>query len=130
MLRKTRLKKAHTFRGKQHLLRVPVDLDLSGSPAFRYSRHSLIPDRSGVYLIYDLRGPLYVGRTSSLSRRFLEHYWYPANELLALAMYQPVGDLIFSWVIANDGWENAVLETRLITWLRPLCNCQQPISIH
>lgn len=107
---------------RQALLHMPVDIELSGSTAFRHTRHIYVPKRAGVYLIHDLRGVLYVGRTRDLYRRFDEHYWLTDNELLSLAMRQSFGELTFSWVIAEDERERADLEHRLIAWLRPACN--------
>lgn len=107
---------------RQALLRMPVDIELSGSTAFRHTRHIYVPKKGGIYLIHDLRGVLYVGRTRNLYRRFDEHYWLTDNELLSLAMRQSFGELTFSWAIAEDKGERADLETRLIAWLRPACN--------
>ena len=109
-------------RRRQALLNVPVGIELSGSTAFRHTRHIYVPKKGGVYLIHDLRGVLYVGRTRNLYRRFDEHYWLTDNELLSLAMRQSFGDLTFSWAIAESASERADLENRLIAWLRPACN--------
>lgn len=115
-------------RRRQALLHMPVDVELNGSTAFRHTRHIFVPKKAGVYLIHDLRGVLYVGRTCNLYRRFDEHYWLTDNELLSLAMRQPFGELTFSWVIAEDDRERADLENRLIAWLRPACNRLLPSS--
>ena len=109
-------------RRRHALLNVPVDIELSGSTVFRHTRHIYVPKKGGVYLIHDLRGVMYVGRTCNLYRRFAEHYWLTDNELLSLAMHRSFGDLTFSWVIVESASERAVLENHLIAWLRPACN--------
>lgn len=109
-------------RRRQALLHMPLDIELSGTTAFRHTRHIYVPKKGGVYLIHDLRGVLYVGRTRNLYRRFDEHYWFTGNELLALAMRQSFGEIAFSWITANDERERIDLESRLIVWLRPACN--------
>jgi len=109
-------------RRRQELLSVPVEMEVSGSTAFRHTRQIYVPEKGGVYLIHDLRGVLYVGRTQNLYRRFDQHYWLTGNEFLSLAMRQSFGELTFSWVIANNDRERANLESHLITWLRPVCN--------
>ena len=107
---------------RQALLHRAVDVELNGSTAFRHTRHIYIPKKGGVYLIHDLRGVLYVGRTCNLYRRFNEHYWSADNERLSLVLRQPFGELRFSWAIVENKGERADLETRLIAWLRPTCN--------
>ena len=107
---------------RQALLHMPLDVELSGSTAFRYTRHLYVPTKAGVYLIHDLRGVLYVGRSCNLYRRFDEHYWLTDNELLLLAMRQSFGEITFSWVIAEEEPRRTELEHRLIAWLRPACN--------
>ena len=107
---------------RQALLHMPLDVELSGSTAFRHTRHIYVPKKGGVYLIHDLRGVLYVGRSRDLYRRFDEHYWLTDNELLSLAMRQPFGEITFSWVIAEEERKRAELEHHLTAWLRPTCN--------
>ena len=107
---------------RQALLHIPLDVELSGSTAFRHTRHIYVPKNGGVYLIHDLRGVLYVGQTRNLYRRFDEHYWLTVNELLSLAMQQSFGELSFSWITVSDERERIDLESRLIVWLRPACN--------
>ena len=107
---------------RQALLQMPLDVDLSGSTPFRHTRHMYVPKKGGVYLVHDLRGVLYVGKSRNLYRRFNEHYWLTDNELLSLAMRQSFGEITFSWVIANEEWKQAELEHNLIAWLRPVCN--------
>ena len=107
---------------RQALLHIPLDVELSGSTAFRHTRHTYVPKKGGVYLIHDLRGVLYVGRSRNLYRRFDEHYWLTDNELLSLAMRQSFGEITFSWVITEEERKRIELEHRLIAWLRPACN--------
>lgn len=107
---------------RRELLLVPVHIEMSGSTAFRHTRHIHVPKKGGVYLIHDLRGVLYIGRTRNLYRRFDEHYWLAENEFLSLAMRQPFGEITFSWVIDEDEGDRVDLESRLIAWLRPVCN--------
>lgn len=97
-----------------------------GSIAFRQTRALLIPDRPGVYLIHDLRGSLYVGRTRDLRRRFYEHYWLTDNELLRLALRQRFGAVQFSWWVIEGVVDRAGLEGSLIAGLRPPCNRVMP----
>jgi excinuclease UvrABC nuclease subunit len=82
----------------------------------------LVPERPGVYLLHDLRGILYAGRTRNLSLRFHQHYWLTKNELLAVAMQRPFGELTFSWILVDGENERADLERRVIAWLKPPCN--------
>jgi excinuclease UvrABC nuclease subunit len=89
---------------------------------FRQTRSLLIPDRPGVYLIHDLRGVLYAGKTRDLRRRFYEHYWLTDNELLRLALRQRFGAVHFSWWLVEGDADRAGLEAGLVAWLRPPCN--------
>ena len=106
------------------LLKVPVTLDTDGSTPFRHGRQMLVPERPGIYLIHDLRGVLYVGRTENLYRRFGQHYWRPDNHLLSRAMKATFGQLNFSWMLAPDPLVRIQIETELISWLQPVCNRQ------
>src|SRR4051812_8688529 len=99
------------------LTHLPAGLELSGSTAFRCTRHMLVPQKPGVYLLHDLRGVLYVGKTRNLYRRFDQHYWLTDNELLALAMRRPFGELAFSWILVDGDNERTDLERRVIAWL-------------
>jgi excinuclease UvrABC nuclease subunit len=88
----------------------------------------LVPRRPGVYLPHDLRGALYIGSTGNLYRRFHQHYWLTANNLIELAMRRPFGELTFSWFLVADGSQRAVLERLLIGWLQPPCNRVLPVN--
>lgn len=107
------------------LLDVPY-LTPQGSIPFRFTRTLLVPDRAGVYLIHDLRGALYVGKTTDLRRRFCEHYWLTENELLRMALRQRFGVVQFSWWTIEADPERAGLEAGLVAWLRPPCNRVMP----
>jgi hypothetical protein len=96
---------------------------LTGSAAFRHTRQMVVPRRAGVYLLYDLRG---VGTTRNLYRRFDQHYWLTANELIERAMRHPFGDLTFGWILVADDCQRTELERLLISWLRPPCNRRFP----
>lgn len=97
-------------------------LRLSGSATFRHTRHMLVPRRAGVYLLHDLRGVLYVGSTRNLYRRFHQHYWLTANDLIEQAMRHPFGELTFSWFLVTEDGQRTALERLLIGWLQPPCN--------
>src|SRR5688572_5650150 len=92
-----------------------------GSAPFRQGRDLLVPARGGVYLLHDLRGLLYVGRTSDLRRRFAQHYWLASNPYLKLAVERAAGELLYSWVF-SDGADRESLEIQLITAYQPPCN--------
>jgi excinuclease UvrABC nuclease subunit len=85
-------------------------------------RSFLVPDEPGVYLIHDIRGALYVGRSADLRRRFSEHCDARGNELIARAQRSAFGVLAFSWTTVLDGQQRAQVEHMLITWLQPPCN--------
>lgn len=104
------------------LLTGPFDLALDGTVSFTHTREWLVPEQMGVYLIHDLRGVLYVGRTNDLRRRFAEHYWVCGNQLLRLALRSPVGVLMFSWSQHPDEITCAAAERRLIARFQPVCN--------
>lgn len=80
-----------------------------------------VPHRPGVYLIHDLRGPLYVGLTEDLNERFHQHYWDSHNRRLAQALAHPFGEIQFTWFLTKPH-EQAPLERELIRALQPLCN--------
>lgn len=108
------------------LLSPPPTIPLSGAVPLRRVRGFLIPDEPGVYLIHDLRGILYVGRSICLRRRFAEHCEARGNELIGLAQRSVFGLLAFSWVIVPDRRSRAQLEHEFIAWLQPPCNSAVP----
>ncbi len=99
-----------------------IDVRVDGTVGFRFAQELLVPEEGGVYLIHDLRGVLYAGRTANLLRRFRQHYWAQNNPLLVAAIVRPVGELSFSWTLAEEGAEQARLERRLIRAFVPPCN--------
>lgn len=96
-------------------------LKLDGQVPFRPSYSFDLPQRGGVYLIYDLRGCLYIGRTDDLYDRFDTHHDYSHNPQLRYALRHPVGVIDFAWILA-ESTEQMDLERRLIRDLEPLCN--------
>ncbi len=108
------------------LLRRPPHLDLAGPVPLQRIRGFVVPDDPGVYLIHDLRGVLYAGRSICLRRRFTEHCDARGNELIALAQRSVFGKLTFSWAFVPDARRRAQLERELISWLQPPCNRALP----
>jgi predicted GIY-YIG superfamily endonuclease len=80
-----------------------------------------VPQKPGVYLIHDLRGVLYIGRTANLHQRYFQHYWDSHNCGVTAVLKSPVGRLEFSW-ITTDLSIQAELERDLIRAIQPLCN--------
>jgi len=97
-------------------------LTFDGAVDLTITREFLVPEQAGVYLMHDLRGVLYVGRTQNLRRRFAQHERLRRNSLLRLAMSRPVGCLTFSWILVAAGEPSAALERRLIARFQPVCN--------
>jgi excinuclease UvrABC nuclease subunit len=108
------------------LLRRPPDLNLADPVPLQRIRGFVVPDDPGVYLIHDLRGVLYAGRSICLRRRFAEHCEARGNELIALAQRSVFGRLTFSWAFVPDARRRAQLERELISWLQPPCNRALP----
>lgn len=108
------------------LLSPPPAIPLSGPVPLRRVRGFIIPDEPGVYLIHDLRGVLYAGRSICLRRRFAEHCEARGNELIGLAQRSVFGLLAFSWVLVPDRRRRAQLEHEFIAWLQPPCNSAVP----
>ncbi len=104
------------------------ELDVDGTVLFRGIQRQLVPDEEGVYLIHDLRGVLYVGRSTNLQRRFDEHRLRPSNPYLIVALNHPFGEMRFSWIRTAVPDETDQLETGLIAWLQPACNRLTPKS--
>jgi excinuclease UvrABC nuclease subunit len=108
---------------RRRMVLAPPSLQPDGSVPFRRGWLLGVPRAEGVYLIHDIRGPLYIGRAENLRRRFEEHYLDSHNPSLRLALRSGVGQLLFSWVLVA-GPEQVELERELIRSLRPLCNVQ------
>ena len=116
-------------RGRE-CLNLKIKVELHGTVPFRRASDLLIPDQSGVYILHDLRGALYVGRTTSLRRRFLQHEGEPTNPLIPTARQNPVGQLCFSWIVLADFKRLKAVEAELIIALDPPCNRCTPTLTH
>ena len=79
-----------------------------------------VPQCSGIYVFYDWRGPLYVGKGENLRRRFCEHFT-THNPYLAAALNSPVGAVKFVWLNVELVDLDKV-ESRIIKELCPICN--------
>lgn len=99
----------------------PPVYEPEGAVPFMATWSLCVPVRSGVYVVSDLRGPLYVGRTTDLRRRFEEHLKGSHNRLLARAIDTPVGTMQFQWITV-EGKQTVILEAYLISNLMPVCN--------
>lgn len=78
-----------------------------------------VPPDPGVYLIRDMRGLLYVGRSNNLRSRFHQHLEFSHNELLRLALNSTWGQVLFAWILDPEPKQ---LEEQLIRLLMPICN--------
>ncbi|WP_370869202.1 GIY-YIG nuclease family protein [Streptomyces sp. CRCS-T-1] len=107
-------------RDENALLEAPA-LAVDGSVPYWPSQCLAVPRRGGVYVIHDMRGSLYIGRSDCLYDRFHAHYEYSHNQRLRRALRRPAGCIHFSWVLAHGEHQKA-LEQRLIRDLHPLCN--------
>lgn len=116
-------------RGRE-CLTLKIKVELHGTVPFRRASDLLVPDRAGVYILHDLRGALYVGRTTSLRRRFRQHESEPANPLIPTARQNPVGQLCFSWITLDDPKRCKAVEAELIVALDPPCNRCTPSLTH
>ena len=96
-------------------------LDVDGATPYRMGHDLAVPLTSGVYVIADLRGPLYVGKTNNLRRRFGEHFDCSHNRLLRLALAGPAGQPTFACRITRPD-DLTHTEIRYIRALHPLCN--------
>ena len=106
---------------RQDLIFDPPRIQLDRSIPARPGLTGCVPDREGVYLFHDLRGVLYVGRSSSLRQRFLQHLDEGHNTWLNAALNFPVDQVRFSWILVGPG-ESEELERELVRTFRPLCN--------
>lgn len=108
-------------RGSAHrrLARQPPTVPIDGDLPYQQGWAAGVPTNPGVYLIHDMRGLLYVGRSADLRRRFHQHLEYSHNELLRLALTNTWGQLRFAWIVDPDP---EALEERLIDLLMPICN--------
>ena len=113
----------HLSTHRTLLVESPPAVDLDGSTYFRLGWAAAVPARPGVYLIHDIRGPVYIGRAENLRRRVEEHYLNSHNPAVRRAIRRPVGRLLFSWALVAAP-EQGEFERTLIKSLRPLCNVQ------
>lgn len=120
--RKSRSQAPHRRTGHHPLLDLRMKVDLDGTVPFRRTSDVHLPSDGGVYILHDLRGALYIGRTNSLLRRFGEHEVLPANPLISLARESAVGVLYFSWITLPDARRRRAVEAELIRALNPPCN--------
>jgi hypothetical protein len=102
------------------LLDEPVMFRPDGVVPYEEGYRLAVPQRPGIYLFADLRGPLYVGKSTDLRRRFLGHE-QSHNADLRRALHNPAGEVRFLWCEANLG-ELAEIERRTIAELCPICN--------
>ncbi|WP_163853738.1 GIY-YIG nuclease family protein [Paenibacillus elgii] len=96
-----------------------MQVNLSGTVKFSLASMGNVPIDSGVYLIHDLRGTLYIGKSTNLQRRFEQHWYKSHNIGLNKALLQPVGPVHFSWIRHPNPMD---LEKSLVTFIRPFCN--------
>ncbi len=118
----SRRRRASTPEQRHERLSLDVEIEPDGTVPFRRTSDIHLPARAGVYIIHDLRGALYVGRTCSLLRRFQEHEFQPSNPLIGKARRKPVGPLMFSWIHLDDAKRRQAVEAELIQALDPPCN--------
>ena len=102
------------------LLDQPVRFRPDGGVPYEDGYRLAVPSRSGIYLFSDLRGPLYVGKSSDLRRRFTSHE-QSHNADLRRALRNPAGEVTFHWLVVDLAALDAV-ERRTITELSPICN--------
>ena len=86
------------------------------------SSHTAIPTKPGVYFFHDLRGILYLGETSNLRRRFLEHLKKETNPKLADLSKNPWGKFSYSWIKKNNKREAEHFESKYLKMFEPICN--------
>jgi len=96
-----------------------MNVVLSGSTGYERSAVWDIPPSKGVYIIHDLRGPLYIGKATNLQRRFQQHWNNSHNLQLNKEILSPVGPLSFSWI---ESYEADKLERKMVRFLKPKCN--------
>lgn len=109
------------WRVRERLLKSPPSVALDRMVPYRRGYALMVPQASGVYLICDLRGVLYAGKSDNLARRYDEHAFERANPRLACAIASPVGELFFGWKVLSPELLDSE-ERRLIRAFHPLCN--------
>lgn len=89
---------------------------------FDYCHRVCVPSAQGVYIVHDLRGPLYVGRSQNLNKRFFDHLTDTHNPDFAELLKNPQGSMRFSWLETTSITETEQLEKQVIRHLKPMCN--------
>jgi hypothetical protein len=89
-----------------------------GLPGFPYTREAILrdaPSVSGVYLIYNATSMIYVGETSDIRARLLNH---AHGDNVCINVSFPT-----TWSFEPaDTWSRLTRRNELILELRPLCN--------
>ena len=85
---------------------------------------SSIPDRAGVYFFHDTRGVFYIGESSNLRTRFIDHLEEQKNPRLASLLKNPWGQLNFSWIKKQSKREAEHFEKLYLKMFEPICNEQ------
>lgn len=106
---------------RQWLLDDPPAAHLDGPVPFRLGWDMAVSRAGGIYLISDLRGPLYIGRTGNFRRCYGQHYLGSHNDLVNRALDRPLGEPSFGWVEIPEPQQPAV-ERQLVGALAPICN--------
>ena len=109
------------YQSREALVSDPPEIRLDGTVDYTMGGSMSVPRAEGVYLIHDLRGVLYVGRTVNLHTRFVQHYRASHNDRVTTVLRRPMGRLEFSWMISELG-EQEEVERNLIRAIQPLCN--------
>jgi len=104
-----------------NLITDPPKLEIDSEIDFNSDQIYFVPKKPGIYLVYDIRGVLYIGKTNDLRRRCNEHYHGHNNRLLSLAIASPVGNLVFAWRQLHVSAQSEV-EKNLIRDFNPPCN--------
>jgi excinuclease UvrABC nuclease subunit len=92
---------------------------ISGTVLFKTSGTLEVPNVPGVYLIHDLRGVGYIGKSEKLRDRLEYHLRHSWNPQLSAFTRTAVGPLQFSWIVSEDGPK---LEKTLVRVLEPRAN--------
>jgi len=85
---------------------------------------SSIPDKAGVYFFHDTRGVFYIGESSNLRTRFIDHLEEQKNPRLASLLKNPWGQLNFSWIKKQSKREAEHFEKLYLQMFEPICNEQ------
>ncbi|WP_421874605.1 hypothetical protein [Mycolicibacterium wolinskyi] len=108
-------------KAREALVHNPPEVVLDGTVSYTIGGSLSVPEEPGVYLIHDLRGVLYIGRTGNLYKRYLQHYFDSHNSGVTAVQRRPLGRLEFSWMRV-DLCEQVRVERDLIRAIQPLCN--------